>query len=233
MNTATRAGLTLATGAALTFVAAPASAHPDGHHEDPVVEVGEWALVPEDAFAAFSFEACGDTITMAGGDVLAAEERVSVLKSGATLIEFRGDVTVDLTRESDGAVIDELDISGVASTRISADGTEVTETLFGASILFPVADTERPVFLETFGTDLAYFSDPAESVVFRLVVDAATGEVQEVRSIEVDAHIVDLCQKFDRHGDEHHDGDKHYEHHDYDHHDDEHHDYAHADDHGH
>jgi hypothetical protein len=215
MHTATRAGLILVTGAALTFVAAPANAHPD--HHDPVVEVGEWTPVPEDFFAAFSFEACGDTITIAGGDVLEAEERVSVLESGATLIEFRGEVTVDLTRASDGATIDELDISGPGSTRISADGTRVTETLYGASILFPFGETERPAFLAAFGTDLAYFADPDESVVLRVVVDPATEEVQEVRSIDVDADIVDLCRVFDDHdGDhdegDHHDGDEHHDH---------------------
>jgi hypothetical protein len=222
MNTFSRVGLTLVTGASMALVAAPAYAHPDSDHHDPVVEVGEWTATPPEFYEPITFQACGSTISMEGGDVRRAEERVSVLESGATLIEGRGQVTVDLTRESDGAMIDELDISGPVFTTISADGTKVTDTLFGASIMFPFAEAERPAFLEAFGTDLAYFSDPAESVTFKLLVDPETGEVQRLRSIEVDAHIVDLCQEFDGHGDEHHD---HY----YDHH----HDHGHHYDHGH
>lgn len=204
MNTLSRVGLTLVTGAGMTLVAAPAYAHPEEDHHDVVVEVGEWLAPPEEYYAPFTFEACGDTITLTAGDVRAVEERVSVLDDGATLIEFRGQFTVDLTRESDGAMLDELDISGVGSTEISADGSRVTETLFGASLLHPVADAERPVFMEGFGTDLAYFADPAESVVFELRVDPESGEVQEVLAIGGYAHTVDLCQAFDGHGDGHH-----------------------------
>ena len=215
MNTVSRVCLTLVTGAGMVLVAAPAYAHPDSDHHDPVVEVGEWMPAPEEFYEPTSFQACGDTILMETGDVGRVEQRVSMLESGATLIEGRGQMTVDLTRESDGAMIDELDISGLAFTTISADGTKVTDTLFGASIMFPLAETERPAFLEAFGTDLAYFSDPDESVTFTLLADAETGEVLELQSIEVDAHVVDLCQEFDGHD------------HDYDH------DYDHAYDHGH
>lgn len=225
MNTVSRVGLTLVTGASMALVAAPAYAHPDGDHHDPVVEVGEWMPTPEEFYEPITFQACGDTILMESGDVRRVEQRVSMLESGATLIEGRGQMTVDLTRESDGAMIDELDISGLAFTTISADGTKVTDSLFGASILFPFAEAERPAFLEAFGTDLAYFSDPDESVTFNVLADAETGEVLELRSIEVDAHVVDLCQEFDGHGDEHHDhGDGHHDH-GYDH--------GHAYDHGH
>ncbi len=222
MNTLSRVGITLVTGASMTLVAAPAYAHDDGHHHDGghhagVVEVGEWMPTPPEFYEPITFEACGDTITMEGGDVRQGEERVSLLADGATLIEARGGLTVDLTRESDGAMIDELDITGLAFTTISADGTRVTDTLFGASILFPFGDTERPAFLEAFGTDLAYFTDPAESVTFQLRVDPETGEVQELLAIEGYAHTVDLCQWFDGHGDEHHDHDDDHHAHDHDH----------------
>jgi hypothetical protein len=218
MNTLSRAGLTLVTGACLTLVAAPAGAHP-GDHEDPpgggVAEVGEWTPAAEDYYAPFEVPACGDTITVEGGDVRAAEQRVSTLHNGATLIEFRGEVTTDLTRRSDGAMIDELDISGVTSTLISADGTRVKETLFGASLLFPVSQAEVAEFVEAFGTDLAYFTDPEESVRAKVTVDPVTNEVLELRSIEIDADIEDLCTWFDDHDDhddDHDDDDETYRH---------------------
>jgi hypothetical protein len=228
MNTFSRVGLTLVTGASLALVAAPASAHPvdDSDHHGGVAEVGEWMPVPEEYYSSLdlTFPACGDSITIEYGDVRAVEQRVSMLKNGATLSEIRGQATVDLTRQSDGAMIDELDISGVGSTTISADGTMVTDKLFGASILFPFTEAETPVFQEAFGTDLAYFSDPAESVVIEVTVDPETSTVTEVRSIEVEAHIVDLCEKFDGADKKRHHGDKHHDHH---------HGHGHHHDHGH
>ena len=219
MNTISRAGLTLVTGACFALVASPAAAHPDDHGGDghqgdggyDVVEAGEWTPADPALYEPLEFAACGDTVTIEGGDVRAAEERVSTLENGATLIEFRGQVTVDLTRHADGAMIDELDVSGVGSTLISADGTKVKDILFGASIMFPLFEAEVGPFVDAFGTDLAYFSDPEESVRIRLTTDPATGEVLDVRSIDVDAHIEDLCTWFDDDPRHHHDGDKYHD----------------------
>jgi hypothetical protein len=38
------------------------------------------------------------------------------------VIKFRGDATIDLTRASDDAFIDELDVSGPFTQRLAADG---------------------------------------------------------------------------------------------------------------
>src|SRR3712207_189837 len=74
MNPYSRVGLTLLTGAGMALVAAPASAHPDGdHHDDVVVEVGEWTPAPAEFYEPFTFPACGTTIAMEGGDVRRAE----------------------------------------------------------------------------------------------------------------------------------------------------------------
>jgi len=217
MNTVSRAGLTLVTGTCLALVASPAAAHGGAHHSHDIVEKGEWVATPAEFYAAAEFPACGDVITIVGGDVRAAEDRTSTLADGSTLVEFRGEVTVDLTRKSDGAKIDELDISGVGHTVISADGRYLHDVLFGASLLYPYTEADAALFREQFGTDLVYFADPDESVTLELTVDPATGALVEFRDVDVDAHLVDLCTVFDR---KHHDG----EHHDGRHHDGRHHD---------
>jgi len=45
---------------------------------------------------------------------------------------------MDVTRQSDGAMIDELDIGGPAHQEISADGTQIDHTLVGASVTLHV-----------------------------------------------------------------------------------------------
>ena len=163
---------------------------------------GVWSPVAEDFYSPLPFEACGRPLVIQGGDVLDAEERVSELEDGTVLIEFRGSATVDILDDEGRVLIDELDISGIGSTLISADGSEFINILYGASVGFPFSDVEREAFLEAFGTDLAYWADPEESVIFSAVVDPETGEVTEVIDITVDAEIVDLCESLDDdHGD--------------------------------
>jgi len=163
------------------------------------------------------FEACGSTITMTSGDVREAEERVTELATGETLIEFRGAFTVDLVRESDGAMIDELDIGGPGWEVDAQIGDEVliTQVLYGASILFPAGGpVDEAAFEEAGIPALAYFQDPEDRVQVEIRIDAETGEPIDVEFTNVDAELVDLCAWFDEgKGDggdkDHHDGDEH------------------------
>ncbi len=77
--------------------------------------------------------------------------------------------------------------------------------LYGASLLFPFAGSAVDVAaFEAAGIpDLAYFTDPEQSVEVEITVDAETGEPLEVEFDEVDADLVDLCGPFQhqhRHG---------------------------------
>lgn len=145
-------------------------------------------------------DACGDRITITSGDVREFEERVTVLATGETLTEYRGAFTLDLVRQSDGAVIDELDIGGPAWELVSEVGDEVriTNTLYGASLLWVFADS--PVDVEAFEEagvpSLAYFTDPEQSVELEITLDIETGETLEVEFDEIDAELVDLCGEF-------------------------------------
>jgi hypothetical protein len=170
---------------------------------------GAWVPVPDDYWAPFEVEACGDTVRIEGGDVREAEQREVVRDDGTVVTRFRGGATVDLTRLSDGAVIDELDISGrgkeVVTTR--GDTTTIRNTLFGASLLFPFGDPiEQEAFEEAGIPDLAYYRDPDDVVTLRITVDSDDGGLLALAFTEVDADLVNLCKRFDRadrHGHDH------------------------------
>jgi len=168
-------------------VASAADAQPPGDDEG-------WVPVPEEFYEAVDVEACGSVVTVAAGDVREAELRQQVLDDGTTFIEFRGSRTVDLTRQSDGATIDELDASGPSWDLISADGSEVVFELDGPSVLWAGNDVERAAADEAGLPHLMYVADG--TILLRLTVDPATGESTAVDGLRLDADVVDLCGTF-------------------------------------
>jgi hypothetical protein len=185
----------------------PAYAHGGG---DPR---GEGEFVPADPadYPPVEFEACGSVITLSNGDVFEVEERVTELPNGGSLIEFRGDWTVDLVRKSDGATIDELDIGGPGYelARPKGDEVHIVNKLYANSVLFRFGVPPHPADVAAFDEagipDLAYFTEG--NVELEIVVDAETGEPKSVEFDEVDANIVDLCPLFDEDEDDDHEKD--------------------------
>ena len=162
-----------------------------------------WEPVPEEYYASVEIEACGSVVTIDSGDVREVEQRSEVLDDGTVFTEYRGEQTVDLTRESDGAMIDELDVSGPGWDLVSADGTEVLVELDGPSIIWAGNDVERAAADEEGLPYLMYFEEG--SVLFRVVVDPATGESTAVDGLRFDADVVDLCDVLDEAADDSHD----------------------------
>jgi hypothetical protein len=207
MNILRRTGLILVAGASVTLVASPAAANSG---DDPGTEVGKWMAVDESYWAPVQFQACGSVITMVGGDVREVEQRETTFADGSVRIDFRGGATVDLLRESDGAMIDELDISGATYERHSPDGSTIKDVLSGPSILFKAGVPANPADVAAFDEaglpSLGYFTEG--EVTIRIVIDVETGEPTSVDFTDVDAHIINLCSWFERHDDKqgHHDG---------------------------
>jgi hypothetical protein len=90
----------------------------------------------EDYYAPITVKACGSDVTIDTGDVREVLLKEKVKKDGSVVAKSRGGFTADITRASDGAFIDELDISGASTARISPDGTQTLITLWGPSLLF-------------------------------------------------------------------------------------------------
>jgi hypothetical protein len=141
-------------------------------------------------------QACGDTVTVDSGDVRETQIRPVTRPDGTVVNDYRGAATVDLTRQSDGAMIDELDISGRAHEVISPDGGRIDVTLEAPSILFP-GPGEEALFEAAGLFDLTYVK--RGEVTLHITFDPDTGAELGL-SADIDARLVDLCRKFDRHG---------------------------------
>ena len=163
-----------------------------------------WEPVPEEYYASVEVEACDSAVTIDSGDVREVEQRSEELDDGTVFTEYRGGQTVDLTRDSDGAVIDELDISGAVWNLVSADGTEVLVELDGPSLIWAGNEVEQAAADEEGLPYLMYVEEG--SVLFRVELDPATGESTAVDGLRLDADIVDLCDLLDEAAD---DGDGH------------------------
>ena len=174
-------------------VASAADAQPPGDDEG-------WVPVPEEFYEAVDVEACGSVVTVAGGDVREAELRQQVLDDGSTFLEFRGSRTIDLTRQSDGATIDELDVSGRSWDLLSSDGSQVVFEVDGPAVLWAGNDVERAAADEAGLPHLMYVEEG--TILLRLTVDPATGESTAVDGLQLEADVVDLCGVLDEAADD-------------------------------
>lgn len=201
MRRSTRAGVVVAATVGATLTASPALAH-----DAPPEGSGPWAPIEElrpGFYDPVDISACGTTVTMTTGDVSDVEARETLLPNGDLVYEARGGLTVDLTRQDTGQLIDELNVSGPYTELISADGTHIVGTYYAPSILFPYPEL-GPVDAAAFEAagipDLAYVKKGV--VTFDLVINPDTGQAVSEEA-DVDGRIIDLCTWFD--GDHGHD----------------------------
>jgi hypothetical protein len=186
---------------ALTFTVgvAPAGAEttdePPGSPQDTG---GDYVPVPSDYYDPIAIEACGTTVTLTSGDVREVEWKVRVRDDGRTVIKYRGGSTVDLTRASDDAFLDELDVSGPYTERISADQTKVSVSLRGPSLVWPLSAIEADVFAEEGFPGLLYFEAGRVAIDLEFPEDPA---VLEPTSVDVTRNtargITDVCELLD------------------------------------
>jgi hypothetical protein len=169
--------------------------------DDPAAGGGDgWAPVPEEYYDSVDIKACGSVVTIDSGDLREVEQRSEVLDDGTVFTEYRGGQTVDLTRQSDGAMVDELDISGPGWDLASADGTEVLVSLDGPSLIWAGNEVERAAADEEGLPYLMYFEEG--TALFRIELDPATGESTAVDGLRLDADVVDLCDVLDEAADD-------------------------------
>lgn len=148
MDTAHR--LIAAAATALLAVATPAVAiaqEPTPPEEQPVAAPwppasthGRFLPLPEEAKQSVTVPACGTEVTVAFGENDESVHRVWVTATGDTVIEYRGTAALDITRASDGATLDEVELDGAGFQTISADGTTVTIDQFGPGLMMSESD---------------------------------------------------------------------------------------------
>jgi hypothetical protein len=147
-----------------------------------------------DYYQPFDVPACGSTVTIAAGSVREVQERERTRPDGTVVRDYRGAATLDLVRQSDGAVIDELDIGGPSREVAAPDGSSVHVVLHGASLTYPVPGAEDD-FTAAGLPDLGWFTHGV--VTFTIASDPGTGDITGA-TIGVHARVTDLCRWFDR-----------------------------------
>lgn len=159
---------------------------------------GHFVSVPAQYYDPIDIDACGSTVTMTAGDVQDVEWKVNIRRDGSTVIKYRGDTTVDLTRTSDHAFIDELDVSGRYTEHISADQNNYSASLKGPSIIWPLSSAEADAIADAGLPEFFYFEKG------RFAIDIAFSEdpkVLEPVSIDVTKnstrHVSDVCELLD------------------------------------
>jgi hypothetical protein len=136
--------------ALLTPAAASASpAEPPAEEQWPPASThGAFRPVPPAFSQPQTFPACDSELTLSPGDIDEREYRALVTAEGDTVVEHRGESTVDITRASDGATLDEVDISGGGFETYAADGTSVTFDWAAPTIVVAFDEFETETFAE-------------------------------------------------------------------------------------
>ncbi len=140
---------------------------------------------------------------MTPGDVREIEYRSTSGPDGTVRVEYRGRSTVDVERESDGAKLDELDVSGPGSEVFAeSDGTfRISVSLDGPSIILPREDADAAAFGRA---GLPYFVFyEAGTLAFTVVQEAGetSDEPPTTASVTVEGNtttgVRDVCHLLD------------------------------------
>ena len=195
--------------ALLSGVSAPAFAGSDGGGGaagpwPPEDTDGKYVTVPDAYYEPYEFEACDTTIKVEYGDQRELKYKGEKKDNGTLVIKYRGDVTVDLTRVSDDATIDELDISGPFTMRLAEDGLSAHLAVRGPSLVFAMGPAEEKAFEDEGLPKAFYFTEGrlAGNVVY------SSTDQKEVVSGEITHNSIrdakDICKMLDRAKDDDH-----------------------------
>ena len=178
---------------------APAQDPMGGPDWPPADTGGAWLPLPEEVAQAFSVAACDSTVTVSSGDVLDVEYSAMHQADGTVRVEYRGEATIDVTRESDGAQLDELDVSGPGYEIFSADGGSITFSWEGPSIIGAFDEVEAAVFAAQGLPPLFFYEsgNTTERVVFSGDPEAETIESAEFLT-DTALGVADVCDLLDQ-----------------------------------
>ncbi|MBP1232466.1 hypothetical protein JOE40_002110 [Arthrobacter sp. PvP102] len=195
--------------ALLSGVSAPAFAGSDGGGSavgpwPPEDTDGKYVSVPDAYYADYEFEACDTTIKVSAGDEREVTYKGEKKDDGTLVIKYRGDATIDLTRASDGATIDELDVSGPFTMRLAEDGLSAHLSGRGPALIYAMGAAEEKAFEDEGLPKAFYFTEGrlAGNVAY------ASTDQKEVVSGEIThnsvRHAKDICKMLDRAKDDDH-----------------------------
>lgn len=189
--------------AASASPAEPPAEPPVDQQWPPASTHGAFVALPPFFSEPQTIPACDSELTFSLGDVDAGQYRALVTAEGDTVVEYRDESTVDITRASDGAMLDELDLSDTYFDVYSADGTSITYDRPGPAIVVAFDEFEAEALAEQ-GLPQAFLflsGRLTETVTFASVPESGQ-EVPSVAAAEITEnsteYVFDLCDLLDQ-----------------------------------
>ena len=164
---------------------------------------GEFRALPASFSEPWTFPACGSEVTRSIGDIDTTQYRALVTAEGDTVVEYRGVATVDLTRASDGARLEELALTESGFETYSADGRSVTYDWPGTWVVVAFDEVEAAAFAEAgLPEAFVYLSGRLTETVTFAAAPQPGEELPAVVSAEITEnsteYVFDLCDLLDQ-----------------------------------
>lgn len=165
---------------------------------------GRFLPYPENVELSDTYPICGETVFVAPGDVFDLQYRAVVTPLGETVVEYRGDLTVDVRRLPDGADLDEVAVSASWIEVYSPDSTTVTYERTGPAIVAASNEVEAQAFADAGLPEAFLFlsGNLTETVTYENAPTELGQDIPPMDAVEVDAgsaaYVVDLCQMLDQ-----------------------------------
>lgn len=156
MNTTHR--IIAAASTVLLAVAAPAAAtmpeptpppeQPAGLQWPPASTHGAFLPLPEDFFAPETLPLCDSEVTITTEAVEPLRYRALITEDGDTVVEYRGTIALDITRASDGAVLQDVLLDSTPIETYDADGAAATFDYPGPALVIATEDVHLRALAE-------------------------------------------------------------------------------------
>ncbi|MEX5303724.1 hypothetical protein [Kocuria sabuli] len=142
-------------------------------------------------------------MTRSIGDIDTTQYRALVTAEGDTVVEYRGVVTVDITRASDGARLEELALTDSGFETYSADGRSVTYDWPGTWLVVAFDEVEAAAFAEAgLPEAFVYLSGRLTETVTFAAAPEHGEEMPPVTSVQIlensTEYVFDLCDLLDQ-----------------------------------
>lgn len=206
MNSTSRRAAVLSAGiiVAIAPSASGSPAVPPAHVPWPPPSThGEFLPYPDNVDLNRTYPACGSDIHVYPGDVFDIQYRALVNDEGETVVEYRGNLTVDINRLSDGATLDEIGVSGTRFEIFNPDGQTVTYDRHGSAIVAASDEVEAQAFAEAGlpETFLYLGGNLTETVTYTAAPDELGQQFPPALSAEITensiGYVLDLCDLLD------------------------------------
>jgi hypothetical protein len=185
-------------------VASGAAAEADPQEQWPPPSThGQFRALPAALSEPVTLPACGSEVTRSIGDVDTTQYRALVTAEGDTVVEYRGGFTVDVTRASDGARLEELALAESGFETYSADGKSVTYDWPGTWLVAPFDEVEAAAFAEAgLPEAFVYLSGRLTETVTFASAPQPGEEFPPVTSVQITEnsteYVFDLCDLLDQ-----------------------------------